>query len=62
MIWGMIAMVYALVPMVVFGGLLYWAHYRAKNKYIRILLYVLGAVGAMVCFWYFIQASAIIAT
>ena len=44
-VWAGVAMLYGLAPLAVFCGILYYAHYHAKEKGMRIFLYLTGGGG-----------------
>ena len=44
-IWAAVAMLYGIVPLTVFCGILYYAHYHSKAGWSRVLLYILGGAG-----------------
>ena len=56
-VWNAVAMLYGLVPLTVFGGVLYYAHYHARGWKIRIPLYMFGGLGAAVCLGWLIYAT-----
>ena len=58
-IWKSLAMLYSIVPLIGFCAVLYYARYHAERKPLRILLYVVGGVGALVCIRYLALASAL---
>ena len=58
-VWNAVAMLYGLVPLTVFGGILYYAHYHATDKRLRIPLYILGGLGAAACLSWLIYATSV---
>lgn len=56
-IWAAVAMLYGLVPLTLFCGILYYAHYHAKNKWNRVLLYLTGGGGALASLSWLIYAT-----
>ena len=56
-IWSAVAMLYGLVPLTVSCGILYYAHYHAKSRWKRVLLYITGGGGALASLSWLIYAT-----